>query len=41
MARPTKLTIEIQQKIGDNIALGLTYGLAANAAGITYQTLNQ
>ena len=41
MDRPTKLTTEIQPKIGNNIALGLTYGLAANAAGITYQTLNQ
>ena len=40
MARPTKLTNEIQQKIGDNIALGLSYSLAANAAGITYQTFN-
>jgi hypothetical protein len=25
MARPTKLTYEIQQRIGDNIALGLPY----------------
>ena len=25
MARPSKLTHEIQQRIGDNIALGLTY----------------
>ncbi len=41
MARPTKLTPEIQTLIGENIALGLTYGLAANAAGITYETLNQ
>jgi hypothetical protein len=41
MARPTKLTPEIQQKIGDGISLGLTYALAANSAGITYQTLNQ
>ena len=41
MARPTKLTHEIQQKIGDNIALGLPYSLAANAAGISYQTLNE
>jgi abortive infection bacteriophage resistance protein len=40
MARPTKLTPEIQKKIGDNIALGLSYSLAANAAGITYQTFN-
>jgi hypothetical protein len=41
MARPTKLTNEIQQKIGDGISLGLTYALAANSVGITYQTLNQ
>src|SRR5271157_2737839 len=41
MARPTKLTPEIQQKIGDSVSLGLTYALAANSAGVTYQTLNQ
>ena len=40
MARPCKLTDEIQKKIGDNIALGLTYSLAAEAAGITYKTFN-
>lgn len=40
MPHPSKLTPEIQQRIGENIALGLTYGRAANAAGITYQTLN-
>ena len=41
MARPTKLTPELQQWIGDNIALGLTYSLAAEAAGITYKTFNE
>src|SRR5208283_5113465 len=41
MARPTKLTPEIQQKIGDGVSIGLTYALAASAAGITYQTFNQ
>ena len=41
MARPTKLTPEIQTLIGENIALGPTYGFAANAVGITYETLNQ
>jgi len=41
MARPTKLTPEIQQKIGDGVSLGLTYSLAAESAGITYQTLNE
>ena len=40
MARPCKLTPEIQKIIGDNIALGLTYSLAAEAAGITYKTFN-
>jgi hypothetical protein len=40
MARPCKLTPEIQQRIGDNVALGLTYSLAAEAAGITYKTFN-
>ena len=40
MARPTKLTHEIQQKIGDGMSLGLTYALAANSAGITYQSFN-
>ena len=40
MARPSKLTPEIQQKIGDNIALGLTYRLAAESAGVTYKTFN-
>jgi hypothetical protein len=41
MVRPSKLNLEVQQRIGDNIALGLTYRLAAEAAGITYKTLNQ
>jgi hypothetical protein len=40
MARPCKLTLEIQQRIGENIALGLTYRLAAESAGVTYKTLN-
>jgi hypothetical protein len=40
MARPSKLTPDIQKRIGDNIALGLTYALAASAAGITYKTFN-
>jgi hypothetical protein len=40
MARPCKLTDEIQRKIGDNIALGLTYSLAAESAGVTYKTFN-
>jgi hypothetical protein len=40
MARPCKLTDEIQQRIGENISLGLTYSLAAESAGITYKTFN-
>jgi hypothetical protein len=40
MARPSKLTKEVQQRIGDNIALGLTYRLAVESAGITYKTFN-
>ena len=40
MARPCKLTPKIQQRIGDNIALGLTYSLAAEYSGITYKTFN-
>ncbi len=41
MAIPSKLTSELQKIIGDNIALGLTYSLAAEAAGITYKTFNE
>ena len=40
MPRPTKLTPEVQKKIGDGVSLGLTYSLAASAAGVTYQSLN-
>jgi transposase len=40
VARPSKLTPEIQKRIGDNIALGLTYRLAAESAGVTYKTFN-
>ncbi len=40
MARPSKLTSDIQKRIGDNIALGLTYRLAAESAGVTYKSLN-
>ena len=39
LARPSRLNPEIKQKIGENIALGLTYSLAAEAAGITYRWL--
>jgi hypothetical protein len=41
MARPCKLTPEIQKIIGENISLGLTYRLAAELAGVTYKTLNE
>ena len=40
MARPSKLTHDITQLIGDNVALGLPYALAADSAGITYHTFN-
>jgi hypothetical protein len=40
MARPTKLTKELQQQIGNNVALGPTYALAAASSDITYQTFN-
>jgi hypothetical protein len=40
MAEPCKLTPDITKRIGDNIALGLTYALAAESAGITYQIFN-
>jgi hypothetical protein len=40
MARPSKLTKEVQQRIGDNIALGLTYRLAAESAGVTCKSFN-
>jgi hypothetical protein len=41
MARPSKLSPGITKQIGENIALGLPYSLAAEAAGITYQTFNE
>ena len=41
MVRPSKLTSDIQKRIGDNIALGLTYRLAAESAGVTYKTFNE
>ena len=40
MPRPSKLTPEIRQKIGNGVSLELTYALAASAAGVTYQSLN-
>jgi hypothetical protein len=38
MVRPAKLTPNITQRIGDGVALGLSYALAAASAGITSQT---
>ena len=40
MAKPSKLTPDIKQLIGENVALGLTNALAAASAWITYQTFN-
>ena len=40
MSRPSKLSPSITKQIGENIALGLTYALAAEAVGVTYQTFN-
>ena len=40
MARSSKITPDIHKRIGDNIALGLTYRLAAESAGVTYKTFN-
>jgi hypothetical protein len=41
MARPSKLSPDITKRIGENISLGLPYSLAAEAAGITYQTFHE
>ncbi len=40
MPRPSKLTLQMQQEIGGGVSLGLTYALAAEAAGVIYQSLN-
>jgi hypothetical protein len=40
MSRPLKLTPDITKLIGDGVSLGLTYSLASEAAGISYQTFN-
>jgi hypothetical protein len=40
LAGPCKLTSEIRSRTWNNIALGLPYSLAAESAGITYQTFN-
>ena len=41
MARPTKLTPEVQKTITDAIAIGATYQAAAEYAGIAYETFNE
>jgi hypothetical protein len=40
MARSSKLPYRIQQRIGDNVALGLPYALATESTGIMYPTFN-
>lgn len=40
MARPTKLTPDVQKRIVQGIQLGATYELAAQAAGISYNSFN-
>jgi hypothetical protein len=40
MVRPSKLNKEVQPRIGENIAIGLTYRFASEAAGVTYKTFN-
>jgi hypothetical protein len=41
MARPTKLTPELQKKVIEAIRLGATYELAAAYAGIHYDTFHR
>jgi len=41
MARPTKLTPDRSRRICDNVRLGMTYERAAQAAGISEQTLHR
>lgn len=41
MARPTKLTPEIQELITKSLSYGATYKDAAEAAGVSYNTFNE
>jgi hypothetical protein len=41
MAKPTKLTPEVQRRICDAIGVGATYEYAAAYGGVHYDTLNQ
>lgn len=38
--RPSKFTVEVRQKILDSITAGATYDLAAQFAGVSYDTFN-
>jgi transposase len=40
MARPTKLTPDVQEKICEAIRHGATYQAASEAAGVAYSTFN-
>ena len=41
MARRTKYTPEVVQRLTDALQLGATYELACNYAGISYETFNE
>jgi transposase len=41
MARPSKLSPEVEKAVCDNIRLGLTYRASAEAAGIGYDAFNR
>jgi hypothetical protein len=41
MGRPTKLTLEAQQRIVQAIKVGATYELAAQYGGVSYNTFNE
>lgn len=41
MARPTKLTPEVHQRIVQALTLGATYELAAAYGGVSYNTFNE
>lgn len=40
MARPTKLTPDVQQRICDAVGIGATYEHAAAYGGVAYETFN-
>lgn len=41
MARPTKLTPEVKERISQAILMGATYELAAQYGGVSYDTFNE